>query len=183
MALESDRRWSWRDFRDTVGLVAVIAGLVFVGLEIRQNTAATRGATLQAIAEQGQATFDIALENREVRVAYQRTRPGLRYATPEDLVVLGWWYGSVLRIAENRYRQVQLGILPEDALTQLGGASLAYRHPYFGVFWESQRPTVPSDFATWVEANLLPFVEDSLPRAANPLPEVAAHWAAVDSAG
>ncbi len=36
---------SGRDIRDTVGLVAVVAGLVFVGMEIRQSAAATRGAT------------------------------------------------------------------------------------------------------------------------------------------
>lgn len=181
--MESEQRWSWRDFRDTVGLVAVIAGLVFVGLEIRQNTAATQGATLQAIADQNQDNFYMGLENREVRVAFQRTGPGLRYATPEDFVVLGWWYGSVLRTAENRYRQVQLGIVPEDVLTHVGAGGNAYRHPYFGAFWESQKPNMAPDFATWVETNLLPFVEDSLPRSPYPLPEVAAHWAAVDSAG
>ena len=43
---------SGRDIRDTVGLVAVVAGLVFVGVEIGQNTRAVQSATVQALSDQ-----------------------------------------------------------------------------------------------------------------------------------
>lgn len=43
---------SGQDIRDTVGLLAVVAGLVFVGWEIRQNNALARAATRNEIAVQ-----------------------------------------------------------------------------------------------------------------------------------
>ena len=45
---------SGKDLRDAVGLLAVVAGLVFVGFEIQQNTAVARGQTRQELAIQFQ---------------------------------------------------------------------------------------------------------------------------------
>ena len=39
-------RWT-----ETIGVIGVIASLVFVGVEIRQNTQAVRGATYQSLTE------------------------------------------------------------------------------------------------------------------------------------
>ena len=41
-----------RNTLELVGFVSVIASLIFVGMEIRQNTTAVRGATNQAISDQ-----------------------------------------------------------------------------------------------------------------------------------
>ena len=40
---------SGKVIRETLGFLAVVASMVFVGLEIRQNTRAVRGATVQAM--------------------------------------------------------------------------------------------------------------------------------------
>ncbi len=42
---------SRKNLGETLAAVGVIGSLVFVGIEIRQNTAAVRGATLQAISD------------------------------------------------------------------------------------------------------------------------------------
>ena len=63
-----------RKFSDYMGTVAVVMGLVFVGLEIRQNTLAVRGATIQSVAEMGQANNLAALESPELREAYRIVR-------------------------------------------------------------------------------------------------------------
>ena len=41
-----------RNILEIIGFFSVIASLVFVGMEIRQNTTAVRGATNQAISDQ-----------------------------------------------------------------------------------------------------------------------------------
>ena len=46
---------------ELIGLFGVISSLVFVGVEIRQNTAAVKGATHQTVAEQiNELTLTIA---------------------------------------------------------------------------------------------------------------------------
>ncbi len=42
---------SGKAVRETIGFLAVVAGLVFVGLEIRQGTTVARAATRQALAD------------------------------------------------------------------------------------------------------------------------------------
>jgi hypothetical protein len=40
-----------RAFGETIGIIAVVASLVFVGIEIRQNAEATRAATVQGLGD------------------------------------------------------------------------------------------------------------------------------------
>ena len=160
-----------------------MASLILVAYEVRQNTKATRGVTLQGIADQSLVVTMVGLNNPDFRHAYQRASRGLKYATPSDYSILMWWYSGVMRVMENRYRQVQLGIVDRTALMQLGGASGAYRHPFFRAYWESQRVTFPPDFIDFVNNNLLTMTQDSIsyywPMIES---EVAASWAKTDSA-
>jgi len=160
-----------------------MASLLLVAYEIRQSAEATRGATLQAIADQSLATATLGVEVRELRVAYQRTIRGLRYMTPEDRLVLDWWYTALLRVTENRFRQIGLGTIPAEAVSQLGGQSGAYRHPYFGAFWSAKKSLYPTDFRSFVDSVWVPLVQDSLPRSRLILPEVQATWDSVDAPG
>ena len=50
---------------EIIGLMGVISSLVFVGVEIRQNTAAVKGATHQTVSEQiNELTLTIASDER-----------------------------------------------------------------------------------------------------------------------
>ena len=46
-----------RNRLELIGFISVIASLVFVGMEIRQNTTAVRGATNQAISDQASELY------------------------------------------------------------------------------------------------------------------------------
>jgi len=67
------------DFDRTISLLAnvgVIAGIVFLGFELRQNTNAIRGATVQAIADQSYDSSMRVAENAELRAAIRAGREG-----------------------------------------------------------------------------------------------------------
>ena len=55
-----------RSIIEMVGLVSVIGSLVFVGVEIKQNTAAVRGATQQAVSSQVSEMYRIVSENERM---------------------------------------------------------------------------------------------------------------------
>ena len=57
-----------RQYIEIAGLVSIIASLVFVGAEIRQNTNAIRGATQQEISLQLSEMLTLVVENE--RIAY-----------------------------------------------------------------------------------------------------------------
>ena len=51
---------------EAVGIFSVIGSLLFVGVEIRQNTAAVRGATQQDISYQISEMYKIGVENNKI---------------------------------------------------------------------------------------------------------------------
>ena len=107
------------------------------------------------------------MDNPELRLAYQRSAKGVEFITPEDNAILSWYYGAIMRITENRFRQAQLGTVDPAIMRQVGGSSGVYRHPYFGFWWPSVRDQYAEDFGYWVEDNLTPNVQDTW----NPFPD------------
>jgi hypothetical protein len=115
-----------KTIRESLATIGVIASLAFVGTEIRQNNQLAEAAAYQ---ELGIATADDWLEaalSPELNSLYWgRIRAG---DDPE------WWatltqaerdqMASVLvstfRMFENVYRQVELGLLPPEALQSMG---------------------------------------------------------------
>ena len=55
-----------RKFIEIIGLLSVIGSLIFVGLEINQNTAAIRGATQQEVSYQISEMYKMGVENEKV---------------------------------------------------------------------------------------------------------------------
>lgn len=153
------------DVAHAVSIIAnlgVIAGIIFLGYEIRQNTVAISGATIQAISEQSQQSAYLALEVPELQTAWQRAGRGLEYMTAEDLSVLTWYFTGMVRTVENRFRQAQIGTVYAEIIEQIGGNSGAYRHPFFGFFWSFSRNEYSEDFREWVDENLIPLVQEKI---------------------
>jgi len=148
--------------REMVTATGVILSLIFVALEIRANTEAVEGATIQGIAEQGVGTLMDAAAIPEARSGLWKSAAGdLGQLTPDEEVALTLLYSAALRIAENRFRQASLGLVDDAAI--LGGAGASYAHPFFGAFWAARRPLYPSDFAAYVDTTIVPLVRDSIP--------------------
>jgi hypothetical protein len=141
---------SGKAVRETLAALGVIASLVFVGMEIRQNTAAVQSGTIQAVTDQSIQALTVLQDNDDLRTAYF-------LAIADSTLDLGQrqqldlFYSMAMRIQMNRFYQDQLGIIDRDILLELGGRGGAYFSPYFADFWGQQRATFPEDFAVWIE--------------------------------
>ena len=137
----------------TVAALGVVGSLGFVAIEIRQNTEAVRGATIQAVAQQSMDLVIAGLDNPEVRAAFVAGRSDS--LTPDQEATLSWFFMAKLRADENRLRQVQLGILDESTFGQLSSNS-AYRLPFFRRWWETNGYAFAEDFQALVEREFVP---------------------------
>jgi len=150
MAASKDVR-GWLEIGTTIG---VILSLVFVGMEIRQNTQAVKGATIEALAAQS-IEFVTAWSTDEVMPGILgRVRDG---ALPEDLSAdelsrVRLAYITGLRSYESRYWQFRLGILDEQAFEMLAGNAAFWRTPMFRALWSSVRIQVGEEFAEFFES-------------------------------
>ena len=156
----SGKRTSWVEVITGIG---IIVSLIFVATEIRSNTKAVRGETLHGITDQTISVTLALASIPELRAAYSKAQAGqVAELTPAEEDVLNYWYGAVMRVAENRFRQRALGTF--DDVRFAGGGATSYRIPFFRAYWENRRATFPPDFAAYVDSTLIPLVKDSMPR-------------------
>jgi hypothetical protein len=130
--------------------IAVALSLIFVGFEIRQNTAAQRSGTIEGIAGQ-RIEFNIATwTDDQMPGLLRRLREGAVAAdfTPDDVQKIRVWYITYLRIQESAYRQVAVGVIGEDDYNISGPI-----HEF--AFLKEQWPTLQLNF----EQGFIDFME------------------------
>lgn len=144
-----------KEVRDTLGLLAVVASLVFVGVEIRQNTAVARTQARNDLATLNQewlmqlaADLDLS-EDFDAHFSYEEPRD--LSATEEIranrvMVVL-------LRRLENAYLLFEEGLIPESALTSYGMQGPWFSSTQFrSVFWPSFKSAADPSFVEFAES-------------------------------
>ncbi len=152
----------WRETAEVIGVLGVVGSLIFVALEIRQNTSAVRSAAVQSIAEQvidWQTTF--AQDDDWIRIITFLLEEGGTYGdlTPHDRMKYQYVVNATIRIMENRYRQVQLGVIDPAELDVSGGRANIrwYRSRHLLDYWQSTDPTDiwSPDFMEFMETEVL----------------------------
>jgi hypothetical protein len=119
--------------------LGVVLSLVFVGLEIRQNTQVARAGAVQATMDQIlQWQAESAADDEWIRIIdFLRNDGSYSDLSPIDRQKYHWVVASTVRIMENRFRQVQMGVIDEEDLGVGGGTSNPtwFRSPHFLAWW------------------------------------------------
>ena len=140
-----------RGIREAVAALGVIVSLGFVGYELRQNNQVARAAAIQAIADQSLEVINTWTSDEE---SVRLLSGVLAGATPEEFTAientkLRLMFLALLRIAESRQRQAELGVVNDPTI--FGGAASALRSPYLRERWPTLRGSVAPDFAAIFE--------------------------------
>lgn len=145
-----------RSIAEIFGVLGVIASLVFVGVEIRQNTAAVRSAAILHVSDQAMSLgLTIAGDDALVRL-YAEARQGRRLDSfePQDETRYLVLVNAGLRRVENIFLQVETGVLDPKSLQQVGVAF--YQEPAARDVWELVRPGFDPAFASYWDETLGP---------------------------
>ena len=100
--------------RETLGFIGVIASLIFVGLEIHQNTLASRAAAIQestdVVRQQVQMFVTDAEVNRINMIgAEDPSQLNVEEQARYRWILISYWWGM-----QGLYRQWDLGVLPDE---------------------------------------------------------------------
>jgi len=117
---------SGKALRDTVGFLGVVASLVFVGLEIRQNTAVARGQTRQELALEFQDWLELRATVEGVDDLFNRAWVEEGELTPGEFRRAVLLMRIFLTRLENVYLQVGEGLVDDSALRSYGWAAGQY---------------------------------------------------------
>ena len=141
-----------REVFEIFGVLGVIGSLVFVGVEVRQNTAEIRGSTHQSVSEQiNELYLTIAEDERLSKlVSEMMENSNLRKnLSSTDQISLDFVVLTGLRRIENIYLQYLDGILSNNAFDRIGMS--LYRRQYAKETWEKYKGGFDSDFVTFFE--------------------------------
>ena len=141
---------------EILGLVALIGSLIFVGIEIRQNSLAVRGATHQSISEQVTKLYMHVATNERLSKLVSKMLPGdtssdnLRnQLNAADELSLDFTVLTGLRRIENIYLQESDGILSDKAFERIGLEF--YQTPFSRETWEKYKTGFDKSFINFFE--------------------------------
>ena len=146
MAAQNNR---WNGLAEMLGIVGVIGSLLFVAMEIRQNTNAVRSETIQGVLDQSVSVNLVPVESADLRAAI--------YGAPESLTddqrrQVGWFYSAIVRVQLNRFSQAQVGILDQESVLELGGRGGVFQTPTFVSWWAGQGGRYSPEFEEFIDA-------------------------------
>ena len=143
-----------RNRLELIGFISVIASLVFVGMEISQNTTAVRGATNQAISDQASELYLTIATDRNIAGLVKKLYDDVPREAfgPIDDMQLFMIVLTGLRRVENIFLQLEDNILDERAFDRIGLSF--YRSKYSRKIWE--------DNQQFFDQNFVPFFKELL---------------------
>ena len=142
-----------KDLFEAIGLIAIVASIVFLALEIRQNTIEVRlGNEQQALALGHE--WDAWLLNEEFSRIYDTGITNLSTLTSSEMRLFNTYLGEAFSIWEFAYRSHQSGTMPDDTWRGWDTWFAAeLRQKSWQEVWRSSKGGVASqDFRTHVDS-------------------------------
>lgn len=152
------------DFGKTVSVLAnmgVIAGIVFLAVELRQNNDLLRSQARSNLdASRVEMQQNLVQNSGGIAELVHKARIG------DDLTPVEEWRLNIRRNMmlldfESMYREVQTGPLEEVDLPERQWARAFSNDPGFMDVWTRARDSMDSDFVRYMEARVLPMIETS----------------------
>ena len=145
----------WRQIAEIVGIAALVASLIFVGLEIRQNTIAARASTYLAYGEHISNQFQATAHDESLAALTVVDESEWDQLTKADRARLVYMWIGVFRNYETILLQVEEGLLDEDAMERLGWGS-AFNPTY-------QVKLLWPEISQWISPRVRAHIESNYP--------------------
>ena len=135
--------------------IGVIAGIVFLGYEVRQNTATLKSAGAQNIYNQIAAINELRMNPEYVTVIQKgNERPG--DLSSVERVQYYAYVSNVLHAWQNMYVQMREGAYPEESLDGWWQVLREnFQWPGFTEYWEVNGYVLSPDFRAFVATDVL----------------------------
>ncbi len=143
----------WKDIVEVVGIAAIVASLIFVGLEMRQTRAIALAATYQTQADSEMYMMSFIQQPHILPVFIKMTNDEAltQYEQWLLIVSLNVWFTYL----ENVHFQIENGMLPREKLDgHLLGMEGLLSEPKFIEYWESDRNKWRPSFSRYIDEHL-----------------------------
>jgi hypothetical protein len=143
----------WKDFLEGVGLVAIVASLIFLAIEVRQSNQIGR---LEAMQSMASAWSSVGLElasNENLAALLAKTDSGAvlkDFDAVENRQLFNVFHG-LDHHWEMRFKQINLGVLESADYSFPAPQGLTFASAYHKEIWPRIRPALSEEFAVFWE--------------------------------
>ena len=141
------------DLGELIGGLAVVASLVYLALQIRQNTRTVRGSTLHLNTDLWASLF-LRLAEPDIARAYVAGMAGRPDMKPLHYTQFFFICRAMFLGYENQYYQVRQGVLDRETYEayQRAIATQFLAFPGFRIWWQQSRSVFSPAFAEHIDA-------------------------------
>lgn len=159
--------WTVRGFAEAIGLASIVASLVFVGLEVRQNSVATNAAANAAVSDAFIELNLVLASSPELAKAVVVSFDDSEKLSPEDRILILAMWRTVFHVWSNAHRQwtnetldqvlyesiiseiSTYGYGNDESIKDIDGRGRSMRWA-----WESERFIFNTEFQNFVDEHL-----------------------------
>jgi hypothetical protein len=146
--------------------VGVIATLIYLSIQIRQNTKAVRSSSIQNLVQSFSTTAQAALENEYIIPLLLKANAGAEALTQEERARLHFWFIMTFRRFEGVYFQRDLGIVDAEVIDGFERSQMAILASKSAQqWWANSKEIFNSGFVSYVEKLL----EKGTPKSLHPV--------------
>ena len=137
---------------ELLGSIGVIGTLVYLAIQVRQNSRSLNWTIEQSVAESLSSMFDAAA-GTDVPHIYTRAASGLDTLSDEEIAKFGFFLSSYFKKMEQAYFQYSRGNLSEESWNAID-STILIQFQSIGVkrFWRLRAPNYQTKFRNYVDS-------------------------------
>jgi len=137
---------------NVLAAIGVIATLIYLSIQIRQNTKAVRSSSIQNLVQNFSTTAQAAVENEQIIPLLLKGNAGVDALTEVERARLHFWFIMTFRRFEGVYFQRDLGIVDADVIDGFERSHLAVLASKGAQdWWATSKGIFHSGFVRYVE--------------------------------
>ena len=134
--------------------LSVVAGIVFLGIELRQNNALLASEARHHLLENQVEAITQSYDNEHVMGGWLKSEAGQEISAEERFALLRYNY-SLLRKFEWEYRQYRNGLIEEEDFPINAYIDIFTTQPLMSETWQRYRLRQSEDFRSFIEAEVV----------------------------
>ena len=156
-----------------VGGIGVIASMIYIGIQIRNNARAVRAATYQQIIATLSANLDVLFQNAEACSLVLRGGDDFNSLDRLEKARYRFSFMAMMRRYGNAWFQYRIGTLRSDDWQQISvNLEALFSVPGNAVVWQLIKSRFPADFRSFIDnmiVRMAPIAEAYVPTAPVPI--------------
>jgi hypothetical protein len=137
---------------ELIGAVAVVLSLVYVAIEIRENTQAVQSATYQDLVANSDDFLLTLAQDSALTAIWLRGDENPSSLSDTEAQRYWWIVRTFWRNMEVAFRQHQVGMLGDPEYELYVSLTCTPKPPGRRLTWQSHSPTLSPDFVSFVES-------------------------------